>query len=204
MMNWWRRSVFRSYIRHLKKEFGPDWMLKLNTARINAPPAPKRARFEAIEGRGTQDLVRSAALQREQGGGILKRGLASNGAHSAPNETQRALFSAQKSEHQASVGEATKRPPLHVLSSSAKITKVHGSENVGKKRLNTSNIQVKPDVHSYNDTKLLKEVSAGIDVLSQVINTESWWDWDNGSALLYWWWNTASQRQEARDGTGKK
>jgi hypothetical protein len=88
-----------------------------------------------------------------------------------------------------------------VLSSSAKITKVHGSENVGKKRLNTSNIQVKPDVHSYNDTKLLKEVSAGIDVLSQVINTESWWDWDNGSALLYWRWNTASQRQEARDGT---
>jgi hypothetical protein len=49
MMNWWRRSVFRSYIRHLTTEFGPDWMLKLNAARINsqsAPPAPKQARFE--------------------------------------------------------------------------------------------------------------------------------------------------------------
>ena len=47
--------------------------------------------------------------------------------------------------------------------------------------------------------ELWKDVSLGRAVLSQVLSG-TWWDWANGSSLIFWRWNGVEQIRAARDG----
>jgi hypothetical protein len=50
-------------------------------------------------------------------------------------------------------------------------------------------------------TNLIQDVDSGRAVLQQVLSG-SWWDWSNGSSLIFWRWNGPEQIQAARDGMG--
>lgn len=47
--------------------------------------------------------------------------------------------------------------------------------------------------------ELVRDVSCGLAVLSQVMKS-TWWDWASGSSLFFWRWNGAAQIWAARDG----
>jgi hypothetical protein len=46
---------------------------------------------------------------------------------------------------------------------------------------------------------LLRDAESGCQTLTQVLHS-TWWEWKNGSGLLFWRWNKLQQRQTARDG----
>jgi hypothetical protein len=47
--------------------------------------------------------------------------------------------------------------------------------------------------------ELIKDVTAGVDAISRVSDSD-WWTWKRGSALLFWRWPEGEQRTSARDG----
>ena len=47
--------------------------------------------------------------------------------------------------------------------------------------------------------ELLVDLTKGLAVLGQVIQS-TWWEWSSGSSLLFWRWNGAEQIKSARDG----
>lgn len=47
--------------------------------------------------------------------------------------------------------------------------------------------------------ELLIDLTKGLAILGQVIRS-SWWEWSNGSSLLFWRWNGMEQIRSARDG----
>jgi hypothetical protein len=47
--------------------------------------------------------------------------------------------------------------------------------------------------------ELAKDVEKGLLVLGKILRS-TWWDWSNGSSLLFWRWNGAEQVRAARDG----
>ena len=48
-------------------------------------------------------------------------------------------------------------------------------------------------------TDLIQDLSKGLKVLGQVLQS-TWWEWSHGSSLFFWRWNGRSQIQAARDG----
>jgi hypothetical protein len=53
--------------------------------------------------------------------------------------------------------------------------------------------------HILPATDLLRDANAGQRVLSQMCNC-SWWDWSQGSTLLFWRWPSGEQRRASWDG----
>lgn len=49
------------------------------------------------------------------------------------------------------------------------------------------------------DSELLHDADIGCEALSNVLDS-TWWEWSNGSSLLFWRWNSEEQRRDARDG----
>ena len=47
--------------------------------------------------------------------------------------------------------------------------------------------------------ELVRDVTLGRAVLAQVL-AGTWWDWTNGSSLIFWRWNGRAQIKAARDG----
>jgi hypothetical protein len=52
---------------------------------------------------------------------------------------------------------------------------------------------------SSRERELRLDVVKGLAVLGQVLRS-TWWDWTNGSSLLFWRWNGSEQIRAARDG----
>jgi hypothetical protein len=58
---------------------------------------------------------------------------------------------------------------------------------------------VKKANNAFAYEELVRDVTAGVDAISRVSDSD-WWTWKNGSALLFWRWPEGEQRQSARDG----
>jgi hypothetical protein len=77
----------------------------------------------------------------------------------------------------------------------AKVSESQGRSPDGKRTRGG----VKKEDNGFTYDELVKDITAGVDAISRVSDSD-WWTWKKGSALLFWRWPEGAQRSFARDG----
>lgn len=217
---WWRRTVFRSYVRSLRRDFGENWcedMLLARRRRAAASAAVASTNSKApvdpaAKARNTGGLKRSSTVRPGSNMPATMAGNFSGGASDGAAKRQRRgspSAGRKQSKHSKLPNSAVRKSLLKATPAFVTLNKLPRHEapsgegfDLGQSPSTLNGGSQSPHGNSSltKDERLLEEVGKGLDVLDQVINTQSWWDWDNGSALLYWRWCTVRQREAARDG----